>query len=154
MLESHENLFTPLIVAHLQSQATRNDPAQRSAWKMRLFRALFQRNLTAEEIRELLRIVDWFLDLPPQVEQQFRHDYRAWKEEQRMPFVPSFERFAREEGIELGRIEVLLELNFGEEGLALMPDVRKITDFEKLRNLARSVRTVKTLEEFRALLPS
>ena len=128
LLESNPNPFAPLVVAHLQSQATAHDPTQRMAWKTRLFRALLQRNLTAVQVRELLRIVDWFLELPPQEERQFRQDLQTWRKEQTMPFIPSFERFAREEGKLEGErkgllqgIEISLNVKFSVDGLAQMP---------------------------------
>ena len=156
-LEANDNPFAALVIAHLQSQATRDNPAQRLAWKTRLFRGLLQRKLTNEEIRQLLRIVDWFLELPPVVERQFRHELRTWREEQQMPFIPSFERFARDEGARealLSGIEALLEVRFNAAGLALLSEVGEIDDVEKLRMLQRALRTVKTPEEFETLLRS
>ena len=160
-LETNDNPFAALVIAHLQSQATRDDPAQRLAWKTRLFRALLQRKLTTELIRQLLRIVDWFLELPPVVERQFRHELQTWKKEQQMPFVPSFERFAREEGLAEGErrglltgIELGLELRFNAAGLALRTEVRAIDNVEKLQTLQRALYTVKTLEEFETVLRS
>ncbi len=160
LLESNPNPFAPLVVAHLQSQATAHDPTQRMAWKTRLFRALLQRNLTAVQVRELLRIVDWFLELPPQEERQFRQDLQTWRKEQTMPFIPSFERFAREEGKLEGErkgllrgIEISLNVKFSVDGLAQMPAVKRVKDPKRLQALLESIPVVKTLDEFRALLP-
>ncbi len=167
LLESDENPFAPLVVAHLQSQATAHDPTQRRVWKTRLFRALLQRNLTAKEVRELLRIVDWFLELPAEHEHQFRHELLAWTKEQHMPFIPSYERLAHAEGERKGRregkregkrkgllegLESCLDVKFGAKGVAQMPRVRKITDLKQLENLIVMIRSIKTLAEFLALL--
>ena len=92
----------------------------------------------------------------------------------------SFERFAREEGrIEgerkgerkgkrkgkregermgerkglLEGLESCLDLKFGAKGVALMPEIRTITDPKQLRDLLAMIRSVKTLNDFRALLP-
>ncbi len=117
-----------------------------------------------EEIRQLLRIVDWFLDLTPRAERQFRQELQAWTEEKQMPFIPSFERLAHEEGKRKGEregnrkgllqgIAVSLKIKFGSTGLVAMPAVKKVKDIEKLHTLLESIPDVKTLKQFSALLP-
>jgi hypothetical protein len=155
LLESQENVFGPLVVAHLQSQATRRDPTQRMNWKIRLFRGLRQRNLSAAQVRELLRIVDWFLDLPSQQEQQFQRELQVLEREEAMPFIPSYERQARAEGQRQGLltgIETSLRLRFGLTAELLMPEVQKMEDPQRLELLLKSISPEQTLDEFRALL--
>src|SRR5262249_16129402 len=63
-LEANTNPFAPLVLAHLQTQATRQDPAARQEWKLRVVKGLFQRGFTSDQIRQLLRLIDWMMDLP------------------------------------------------------------------------------------------
>lgn len=134
-------------------------------------KGLFERGLTAEEIRQLFRLIDWMMDLPPELERQFVDELHDFEEERKMPYVTSVERVARErgraEGIQEGRqegrregevaglqegIELALELKFGADGLALMPLVRQVEEPGLLRSIRQTLRTAETLEPIRALL--
>ena len=64
---------------------------------MRLIKGLYDRGLDAEQIRQLLRLIDWMVQLPKELEQQCRAEIDRFEEERRMPYVTSFERLAREE---------------------------------------------------------
>jgi hypothetical protein len=96
-LEQDENPVGLLVAAHLQSQRTHGKITERRAVKFRLIRGLLSRGLDAEQVRQFLRIVDWFLELPDTEERLFRNDLITWEKEQKMPCVMSFERFAAEE---------------------------------------------------------
>lgn len=58
-LENDPNPFAAIVVAHLQTQATRNQPEEGYLWTMRLFKGLLDRGLKVDEIRRLLRLIDW-----------------------------------------------------------------------------------------------
>jgi hypothetical protein len=61
-----------------------------------------------------------------------------------MSFMTTPERIGREEGLtnNLAKgIEVAVELEFGEAGLRLMPEVRAIEDEAKLAAVLRAIRT-------------
>lgn len=73
-LEKNVNPFAVVVLAHLQAQATQNHPAERRAWKFRLVKGLYERRLTKEDVRELFRLLDWILDLPEELQEQFRED--------------------------------------------------------------------------------
>ena len=45
------------------------------------------------------------MDLPPQLEEQLRHDLSQLEEEKQMPYVTRIERLARAESIALGKAE-------------------------------------------------
>ena len=85
----------------------------------------------------------------------------------RMPYLSTFEREAmkrgEEKGLEKGEkegkkeglqagIRLGLKLRFGEAGLALLPDLAKIEDNDRLRRLLDALERVKGIEEFRALI--
>jgi len=53
-LEGERNPFAAVVLAHLKTVETRHEPAQRRDWKIRLVKSLFDRGLSAEEIRQLL----------------------------------------------------------------------------------------------------
>lgn len=141
--------------------------AERCRWKLRLVKGLFERGLTAEEIRQLFRLIDWMMDLPPELEDEFEDQLHRFEEERQMPYITSVERRALERGRQEGRqegrlegevsglqegIELALELKFGDDGLALMPVVREVRKPELLRSIRQTLRTAETLEPVRSLL--
>jgi hypothetical protein len=77
-----------------------------------------------------------------------------------MPLVSDLERYftekGREEGQRIGFVEAIalgLDLKFGAEGLALMPQVEKIEDLGVLQTLTKTIKPAVSLDEIRKLLP-
>lgn len=179
LLETSSNPFAAVVLAHVQALATRGDPLTRRQWKLRLAKALYERNWLSEDVRELFRLVDWIMDLPQDVEEAFRSDLHRFEEEKRMRYVTSIERLARkegwQEGLEKGReegreegrekgreeglraglqegIALALVARFGPEARKLLPKVRRKHDPSALRQLAAAIEAGKTLDEVRKLL--
>ena len=130
-LEADPNPFAMVVLAHLKTLETRRSPADRHAWKLRLVKGLYERGMDAEDVRQLLRFIDWIMDLPPELEQIFQQEITVYQQEKRMPFMTGFERAAMEKGL-LHGLEVSLKLKFGDEGLELMPELRELQDHELL----------------------
>ena len=107
-LERSENVFATMVLAHLLTQQTTGDPATREQWKLRLMRSLYERGKSSAEIRQMFRVIDWMMDLPPAFAIQFRTALEQIEEEKKMPYVTSVERLAKEEGREEGREEGIL----------------------------------------------
>ncbi|HZU36146.1 MAG TPA: hypothetical protein VFA18_09565, partial [Gemmataceae bacterium] len=74
-LERDRNPFAAVLLAQLKELETRGDPAARRGWKIRLIKGLYDRGLSADEVRELFRLLDWVLQLPAGLEQEFRKDF-------------------------------------------------------------------------------
>jgi hypothetical protein len=152
ILERNANPFAPVVLAHLTAQATRDDPARRQLGKRRLVRALYERDWSAQQVRELFRLVDWILALPAELEEQFRQDLYAYEKERHMPYLSSIERLARDEGLREGLLEAItldLDTKFGRASRKLLPKIRAITEIEALRKLLRAIKTAKALDEVR-----
>jgi hypothetical protein len=103
-----------------------------------------------EDIRQLLRFIDWIMDLPQELERLFQQEIKAYQEEKRMPFITIFERVALEQGLLRG-IEACLRLKFGAEGLELMPELREIQDHELLGKILDAIETAASPGELRRL---
>jgi hypothetical protein len=156
-LEAHPNVFALFVLAHLSSRQTRHDPEERARAKLRLLLLLVERQLDAGEMHQWYRYLDWLLDLPPEHDKKVTDEVRKVTEGKPMPFIPYFERVAREEGLREGRylaIERRMSKKFGAEGLALMQGIRQVSDSERLEEILDAVVMATTLDEVRKLLPA
>ena len=82
-----------------------------------------------------------------------------------MPYITSVERIGIQKGIEQGieqsreqmrqvlleSLELGLELKFGSEGLAILPEISGLADVEQLRAILFGLKTVNTLKELRQI---
>ncbi len=148
MLEASANPFAKVVLAHLKAQETHGDPAGRYNWKVRLVRNLYERGSSPKDVRDLFRLIDWMMELPPPLVNVFRQEVDKIQEEKRMPYVTSIERLALRRGMCRG-IETVLRIRFGDEGLKLMPEIREIYEEEKLEGILTALETATSLEEVR-----
>ncbi len=65
ILEMSDNPLAVVVAAHLYALQTRHDPAQRLAYKRRLFASLYDRPFDRNTLRQAFRLMDWLLRLPP-----------------------------------------------------------------------------------------
>jgi hypothetical protein len=105
-LETNPNPFALLTLAYLQNRATKNDMNARYEVKCRLVRLLHEHKWERALIREFFLVIDWMMELPPELALQLSHFITALEEEQQMEYVSSIERIKLEqklhEGINLG----------------------------------------------------
>jgi hypothetical protein len=149
-LEASSNPFAQVVLAHLKARQTLGDPASRHAWKVRLVRNLYERGFSAKDVRELFRVIDWLMELPPALAHMFTQELDMIQEERSMPYITSTERIWRGEGLRRG-IEALLRFRFGDEGLKLMPEINEIYEGEKLEAILKALETGASLDEVRRL---
>jgi hypothetical protein len=149
-LEADPNPFAVVVLAHLKALETRQSPAERQAWKVRLVKGLYGRGMDLEDVRRLFDFIDWAMELPESLEQLFEAEIDAFQREKRMPFINTFERAGLREGLFEG-IEVSLRLRFGAEGEKLMPELRQIRDHEVLRKVLQRIETAAGLEDLRRI---
>jgi hypothetical protein len=150
VLEADPNPFAMVVLAHLKTLETRRSPADRQAWKVRLVKGLYDRGMDAENVRQLLRFIDWIMDLPQELERLFQQEITAYQQEQHMPFLTIFDRIALQEAFLKG-IEVCLKIKFGAEGLELMPELRELEDHELLRAVLEAIPAADSPAELRRL---
>lgn len=108
-LEASTNPFAVIILAHLMTMQTAGDAEHRCQWKLRLLRPLYRRGMTAEDVRKLFRVLDWMMQLPEEIELDFRRELEKYEQENQMPYITSIERLAKNEGREEGREEGRVE---------------------------------------------
>jgi hypothetical protein len=177
-LLANPNPFATVTLAYLKTRETRGDFADRQVWKVRLVRHLYELGLTAEQVRQLFRFLDWVMELPADLDRQFWRTIKQLEEERKMPFVSSAARFEREEGFNEGKkegfkegqkegfkegqkegqrevlleaLEVALELKFGADGLSLLPQLQQQPDPAVLRTVHQALRTAASVDDLRRL---
>lgn len=88
------------------------------------------------------------MELPEGLERLFREEIDQHEQEKHMPYMTGVERIGVEKGL-LEGIEVLLRVKFGAEGSQLLPEIRQISDLERLRAVLQAIETAATPEELR-----
>jgi hypothetical protein len=101
-LLDQENVFALVTAAHLMTKKTRGDENDRLDAKFRLTRLLFERNWDRQRIIDLFAIIDWMMRLPDGLDHKFMQQLHSLEEEEKMQYVTSVERIAREQGWEDG----------------------------------------------------
>jgi hypothetical protein len=149
-LEADSNPFARVVLAHLKALETQRDPATRRTWKFRLVRGLYERGFQADDVRQLFRLIDWLMELPPTLDNMFWQDVKHYEEERSMPFVTTPERMGMKTGM-LQLIEDLLRSKFDEEGLSLMADLGAIHEANKLRTLFNNILKATSAAEARQM---
>lgn len=92
------NPFAVIVMAQLMAQQTRGDGDRRFASKKRIVQLLYQYEYSRSDILQLMRLVDWMMQLPAAFEPLFRETIERIEQENKMTFVTSYERLARQEG--------------------------------------------------------
>jgi len=111
---------------------------------------LFDRGYDREQIRQLLRLTDWLMALPRDLQQSFQQRFREYQEENQMPFVSFFEEYAAEQGVvqEARRsLLTVLEARFGEIPEALRDRLSALNDTNRLRQLPQQADVSASLAE-------
>jgi len=151
-LEQSKNPFTVIVMAHLQTQATRQDVQQRFQSKLALVRGLYERGYSKKEILELFRLIEWMMVLPAELENEFRTELRQIEGGNRMPYITGFERDGIVKGIKESVLDVL-EIRFNTVPEDLSQALEAIDDATILKQLHRQAVTVVSVETFQKLLP-
>ena len=150
-LEETENPFGLVVMAHLKTKATSQNPESRLQWKLRLVRSLFTRGYSREEVIRLFRFIDWIMFLPQELADSFQVELRNNEEANRMRYVTSIERMAKEEAV----IQTLREsaidnlaTRFEEVPTQVVEAVNRIDDVAVLKSLLRKAILVSSIAEF------
>lgn len=111
-LVASRNPFATVLMSHLKTKRTRKDPASRLEWKLRLVRHIYANHSQAEG-QELLRLVDWMMQLPAEQTIIYEEGLEALEAEHRMGYIPTFARkhwdAGLAQGLEQGHAEGLAE---------------------------------------------
>lgn len=148
-LEIHRNPFAVVVMAQLKALETRGDNRRRFVWKRNLIAGLYERGFDRRWIVALLKFMDWAMRLPEHQEQRIKQTIQKIEEGKEMPYITSWERMAKEEGLQeglqvgkqeglqegvLSSLRLMISHRFGEMSKALDAKLRKLSQ-EQLQEL-------------------
>ncbi|AOX00162.1 transposase [Moorena producens PAL-8-15-08-1] len=155
VLEESNNPFAVIVAAHRANQQTKQDVQQRYQIKLQVAKRLYQRGYGRQDILELFRLIDWLISLPDNWQTGFTEEIRRYEEESSMRYITSFERLARQEGIEIGLLEKgrewlleVLRIRFEDVPRELVETINQIKEDSMLTMLHRQAITIASVEEF------
>jgi hypothetical protein len=96
-LEASRNPFAIAVMAHLKTKETQKDPQSRKEWKFQLMRRLYEQGFERQDIMELFLFVDWMMELPEGLKQEFKVELDQYEQERQMRYVSSIEEITIEE---------------------------------------------------------
>jgi hypothetical protein len=172
-LEANRNPFAVVVLAHLKAQQHAHDDEARRVTEVRLIKGLYERGFSAEQIRQLYRLIDGMMGLPKPLAVLAWKEIRDFTKEKSMPIITGADIVEREEGREEGlaeglakgreegraearesileSIEAVLDVKVGPPGLALLPEIRTIDDLQLLRQVLQAAKRAETPEAIRRL---
>ena len=152
------SLVVQVARAQIAALRTSSDPEARFSAKTQLVRNLYTMGYSSDTIREIFRLIDWMMRLRPDLDRRFMSELVAFEEENRMPYVTSIERLAKEEGFERGREQgtatLLLRILSRQCG-SLPEDVQQQVrqlKLEQSQNLGEALLDFRSLDDLRIWL--
>ncbi len=142
-----------MTLAHLKVRETRKDPLQRFEWKWRITRALYERGYTKQEVIDLFLFIDWIMTLPKELDTKFAQQLTEYKEEEKMKYVTSVERFLiKREKLETAR-EMLTEalaVRFSAIPEHILASISQVENPDSLKCLLKQAILTPSIEQFEA----
>ena len=101
-LYQNPNPFALVTLAHLLTQATRQDMNARFAAKWKLVQLLYQRGWDKQQVIDLFSVLDWMMRLPEQLKRSLWHNIEVLEEQEKMRYVTSVEQLYSEKWMQQG----------------------------------------------------
>jgi len=91
-----------LMLAFRKAMDTENAPDMRLQARIELTHLALELGYTKEQVQEILRLLEWAMKLPKELEREYRRLLARIKREERTPYLASFEREAIRKGLRQG----------------------------------------------------
>ena len=108
-LYTNPNPFALVTLAHLLTQATRQDMNARFAAKWKLVQLLYQRGWDKQQVIDLFSVLDWMMRLPEQLKRSLWHNIEVLEEQEKMRYVTSIEQLYSEKWMQQGMVQGLMQ---------------------------------------------
>jgi len=140
-LESSDEIFAIIIMAHLKTLATTRNLAERAKWKWAIVQKIYEKGWTNRDIIKIFDIIDTIMSLSKRLQAEFIAKVKRLEQERIMPLISPTIELVREESELKGKRELVIELlnyRFVTIPLSLTEQVKKLTN-EQLGELGKAV---------------
>ena len=86
-----------------------------------MIKGLYERGFDREDIRRLFRLIDWLMDLPDELSEQFWDEIAQFEKERNMPYITSVEQIGEKRGLSKGELIGRIHLCQQRLGLEITP---------------------------------
>ncbi len=153
-LEASRNPFAVLVLAQLKALEARGDNARKFAAKRALIFGLHERGFSRIEIAQLVRLIDWVIALPTEMEDKLEHEVYEYQKENKL-LLTSWEVKAMKkswyEGLEQGFEQLILAQlaqRFGPLSARLQTQIRRLP-MPQLQKLGQALLDFSELKQLR-----
>jgi hypothetical protein len=102
-LDNSTNLMAMIVRAQLKShEAKKRDDQNKYAIKRELYKECFEAGYNRDEARTVFKFMDWVITIPEELQNKLKLEIMQLEEDYKMPYIPTYEREARKEGMEEG----------------------------------------------------
>jgi hypothetical protein len=140
-LESHNNPFAIIKIAHLRTQATTQNQTARADWKWELTKELYERGLANKDIVKLFGIIDVMMTLTDILQAELVAKIKRLEEERKMPLISPTMQLVKEEGRQEGRQELIIQMlnyRFGEINSTIIQQIQALAT-EQMEELSKAL---------------
>jgi hypothetical protein len=150
-LETNNNPFSIIVMAHLKTKATTNNLTEREQWKWNLSRLLYERGYNRKQIADLYKVIDFMMTLSKELQLSFEQKLTQYQEENTMRLLSNIERRA---SIRLSQENILDLLKYRFDNLpeSLVGSINQIEDLNRLKQLLIETIKVNSVAEFEQLV--
>lgn len=157
-LRSQKNPFAMVLRGYLKTLETIGNDRERFSWKKRFLMELYRSGMNRETILGVYKFIDWVMELPEELEERILDETHETEEEKTMSVLTTAEKRGHKKGLEQGleqgiregiypAIADLLEIKFSVPGLALMDEVKQVSDIGMLNKIRLAFKNAATLAE-------
>ncbi len=150
-LFNSKNPFAHVVLAFLKTLDTKKDDRARMNWKLDLLKNLRDRGFNDDKVRALYTVIDWFMHLPDNMEEEFEAELAEIEEKNTMTHVTSWERL----GVKKGKLEnsrewvlKILTKRFRRVPSSIRKAIGELNDLSKLDRLGNWAITADSLKNF------
>jgi predicted transposase/invertase (TIGR01784 family) len=133
VLSRSSNPFAVVVLAHLALIETKKDPAARCQMKFSLVRSLYEKGYNRDYVINLLKVIDWALILPEDLELEYQSKVHQLEEEKNMAYVTSFERRAEQRGEQLKALAIAKKMHGKGVDIKFIQEMTDLSDQELLQ---------------------
>jgi predicted transposase YdaD len=102
-LEQSANVFALVVMAQLKAKRVKDGVARKDA-KVAIIRLMYERGYSKQQILELFNVIDWMIQLPSSLNEDFLNTIYAIEEDKNMPYINTAEQVGLEKGRHEGEL--------------------------------------------------